>query len=91
MKEKILEHYINRKEKDNVELFFGRGSTITVKKVFHLSQLKTEQVEVHVSITDPETSVNYWPQNIEWLMEEAWEFVNGKNSKCVIQATYDVI
>jgi hypothetical protein len=44
-----------------------------------------------VEITDIETTVNYWPQNVEWLMEEAWEFINGKNTKCVIQATYDVI
>ena len=53
--------------------------------------MKTEQVEVKVWITDPEVSVTYWPQNIEWLLEEAWEFVNGKNTKCVVQATYDII
>lgn len=91
MREKILESYTNRKLKDTMELFFGRGSRVIVKQVFHLSQLKTEQLEVHVEITDIETTVNYWPQNVEWLMEEAWEFINGKNTKCVIQATYDVI
>ena len=46
MREKILESYTNRKLKDTMELFFGRGSRVEVKKVFHLSQMKTEQVEV---------------------------------------------
>jgi hypothetical protein len=37
--------------------------------------------------------MNYWPQNIGWLVEEAYEFVNGKKSesKIVVQASYDVI
>lgn len=74
-----------------MELFFGRGSRVEVKKIFRLSQLKTEQVEVRVWITDPEVTVNYWPQNIEWLLQESWEFVNGKNTTCVIQASYDII
>ena len=91
MREKILESYTNRKLKDTMELFFGRGSRIEVKKVFTLSQMKTEQVEVKVWSTDPEVTITYWPQNIEWLLEESWEFVNGKNTKCVIQASYDII
>ena len=91
MKKKVLQEFVNRSEKDTMELFFGRGSRIEVKKVFHLSQMKTEQVEVKVWITDPEVTVNYWPQNIDWLIQESWEFINGKNTKCVIQATYDII
>jgi hypothetical protein len=37
--------------------------------------------------------MNYWPQNICWLVEEAYEFVNGKNDgpKIVVQASYDII
>lgn len=91
MRRKVLQEYVNRCERDTMELFFGRGSRIEVKSVFHLSQLKTEQIEVFVYITDPEVTVTYWPQNIEWLMESAWEFVHGKNTKCVIQASYDII
>jgi hypothetical protein len=91
MKHKLLESFINRTQKDTLELFFGRGSRIEIKKVFHLSQLKTEQVEVFVWITEPEVTVNYWPQNVEWLVEESWEFVHGKNTKCVVQASYDII
>jgi hypothetical protein len=91
MRERILESYVNRKQKDTLELFFGRGSRVEVRKVFPLSQLKTEQIDVFVWITEPEVTVTYWPQNIEWLMEEAWEFVHGKNTKCVIQASYDII
>jgi len=91
MKKKVLQEFVNRSEKDTLELFFGRGSRIEVKNVFPLTQLKTEQVEVFVHITDPEVTVTYWPQNIEWLIESAWEFVHGKNTKCVIQASYDII
>jgi hypothetical protein len=91
MREKILESYTNRKLKDTMELFFGRGSRVEIKKIFHLSQMKTEQVEVMVWITDPEVTVTYWPQNIEWLLQESWEFVNGKNTQCIIQASYDII
>ena len=91
MKKKVLQEYVNRSEKTTLELFFGEGSRIEVKNVFNLSHLRTEQVEVFVHITDPEVTVNYWPQNIEWIMENAWEFVHGKNSKCVVQASYDII
>jgi hypothetical protein len=37
--------------------------------------------------------MNYWPENIGWLVEEAYEFVNGKNDglKIVVQASYDII
>jgi hypothetical protein len=59
--------------------------------VFPLSQLKTEQVEVKVFLTDPETSMNYWPENITWLIEDSWEFVHGKGARAVVQATYDII
>jgi hypothetical protein len=91
MKKKVLQEYVNRSEKTTLELFFGEGSRIEVKNVFNLSHLRTEQVEVFVHITDPEVTINYWPQNIEWIMENAWEFVHGKNSKCVVQASYDII
>jgi len=91
MKKKVLQEYVNRSEKTTLELFFGEGSRIEVKNVFQLSHLRTEQVEVFVHITDPEVTVNYWPQNIEWIMENAWEFVHGKNSECVVQASYDII
>jgi len=91
MKKKVLQEYVNRSEKTTLELFFGEGSRIEVKNVFHLSHLRTEQVEVFVHITDPEVTVTYWPQNIEWIMENAWEFVHGKNTRCVVQASYDII
>ena len=91
MKKKVLQEYVNRSEKTTLELFFGEGSRIEVKKVFNLSHLRTEQVEVFVHITDPEVTVTYWPQNIEWIMENAWEFVHGKNTRCVVQASYDII
>ena len=91
MKKKVLQEYVNRSEKTTLELFFGEGSRIEVKNVFQLSHIRTEQVEVFVHITDPEVTVNYWPQNIEWIMENAWEFVHGKNTRCVVQASYDII
>ena len=91
MKKKVLQEYVNRSEKTTLELFFGEGSRIEVKNVFNLSHLRTEQVEVFVYITDPEVTVTYWPQNIEWIMENAWEFVHGKNTRCVVQASYDII
>jgi len=91
MKAKLLESYVNRGCKDKLELFFGVGSRIEIKQVFSLSQLKTEQVEVKVFLTDPETSMNYWPENITWLIEDSWEFVHGKGARAVVQATYDII
>jgi hypothetical protein len=76
-----------------MELFFGVGSRVEMVKAFPLSQTKSQQITVKVYLTDPETSMNYWPQNIGWLVEEAYEFVNGKKSesKIVVQASYDVI
>jgi hypothetical protein len=88
-----MESYCNRGIKDKMELFFGVGSRVEMVKAFPLSQTKSQQITVKVYLTDPETSMNYWPQNIGWLVEEAYEFVNGKKSesKIVVQASYDVI
>jgi len=89
----MMESYCNRGIKDKMELFFGVGSRVEMVKAFPLSQTKSQQITVKVYLTDPETSMNYWPQNIGWLVEEAYEFVNGKKSesKIVVQASYDVI
>jgi len=93
MKLAMMESYCNRGIKNKMELFFGEGSRIELIKAFPLSQTKSQQITVKVYLTDPETSMNYWPQNIGWLVEEAYEFVNGKKSesKIVVQASYDVI
>lgn len=91
MKKKVLELYLNKTQKKKMEIFFGTGSKIEVKQIFSLSQLKTEQVEVFVWITDPETTISYWPHNVEYLVENGWTFINGKGSKCVVQSSYDII
>jgi hypothetical protein len=93
MKLGMMESYCTRGIKDKMELFFGVGSRVEMVKAFPLSQTKSQQITVKVYLTDPETSMNYWPQNIGWLVEEAYEFVNGKKSesKIVVQASYDVI
>jgi hypothetical protein len=91
MREKILESYINNGIRTKLELFFGRGSTVEIKRVFPLTQKKITQVEIHVRFTDPEVSISYWPQNINWLVEEAWEFVHGKGTQCVVQSSYDIL
>jgi len=93
MKLAMMESYCNRGIKNKMELFFGEGSRIELIKAFPLSQSKSQQITAKVYLTDPETSMNYWPQNIGWLVEEAYEFVNGKKSesKIVVQASYDVI
>jgi|688.fasta_scaffold895588_2 hypothetical protein len=91
MKEKLLESYINNSGKKQLELFFGDGSKVEVKQTFYLTQKKIDQVEIKVFFTDPEVSINYWPQNVNWVVEDAWKFVNGSNSKCIVQATYEVI
>lgn len=91
MKEQILENYINKGIRTKTELFFGRGSRVEIKRVFPLSQKKVMQVEIHVKFTDPEVSMDYWPQNINWLVEEAWEFVHGKGTQCVVQSSYDIL
>jgi len=93
MKLGMMESYCNRGIKDKMELFFGEGSRVEMVKAFPLSQTKSQQITVKVYLTDPETSMNYWPQNIGWLVEESYEFVNGKKSglKIVVQASYDVI
>ncbi len=93
MKLGMMESYCNRGIKDKMELFFGVGSRVEMVKAFPLSQTKSQQITVKVYLTDPETSMTYWPQNIGWLVEEAYEFVNGKKSesKIVVQASYDVI
>jgi hypothetical protein len=93
MKLAIMETYCNRGIKDKMELFFGEGSRIELIKTFPLSQSKSQQITAKVYLTDPETSMNYWPQNINWLVEESYQFVNGKNDglKIVVQASYDII
>lgn len=93
MKLGMMESYCNRGIKDKMELFFGKGSRVEIVKAFPLSQTKSQQITVKVYLTDPETSMNYWPENIGWLVEEAYEFVNGKKTgpKIVVQASYDVI
>ena len=93
MKLAMMETYCNRVIKDKMELFFGEGSRIELIKTFPLSQSKSQQITAKVYLTDPETSMNYWPQNINWLVEESYQFVNGKNDglKIVVQASYDII
>jgi hypothetical protein len=93
MKLAMMESYCNRGIKDKMELFFGEGSRIELIKAFPLSQSKSQQITAKVYLTDAETSMNYWPQNISWLVEEAYEFVNGKNDgpKIVVQASYNII
>ena len=91
MKKKILELYLNKIQKEKLEIFFGVGSKIEIKQIFTLSQLKTEQVEVFVWITDPESTLSLWPNNVEYLVECGWIFINGKGSKCVVQSGYDII
>ena len=93
MKLAMMESYCNRGIKNKMELFFGEGSRIELVKAFPLSQTKSQQITVKVFLTDPETSMIYWPENISWLVEEAYEFVNGQNDglKIVVQASYDII
>ena len=93
MEIKMMEQYCNRGIKEKVELFFGKGSRVELLKSFYLTQKKSQQITAKVYLTDPEVTLEYWPQNINWVVEEAYQFVNGKNSKMnlVVQATYDII
>mgnify|MGYP003340626390 FL=1 len=89
----LMEQYCNRGIKKQVELFFGEGSRVELLKSFYLTQSKSQQITAKVYLTDPEVTLQYWPQNINWIVEEAFQFVNGRNTKMnlVVQATYDVI
>lgn len=91
MKTKLIESYVNKGCRTKLDLFFGDGSKIEISKIMELTQLSTTQCVVKVYFTDPKLSLDYWPENINWIMEEAWQFVHGKNSKVIVQATYDII
>jgi hypothetical protein len=91
MKKKLVETYINNACKKKLEVMFGEGSTVKVENTFKSSQLRTDVVEIKVFFSDPQVSLDYWPENINWLVEESWEFVHGKGTKVIVNASYDII
>lgn len=91
MKKKLVESYINKGCRKKVDIFFGEGSRVEIRDTFLSSQLKTDVIDVKVFFSDPQVSLDYWPENINWLVEESWQFVHGKGTKVIVNASYDVI
>lgn len=91
MKNKVVESYINKACKKKLEVLFGEGSTVKVQSTFKSTQLRTDVVEVKVFFSDPQISLDYWPENINLLIEESWEFVHGKGTRVIVNASYDII
>ena len=88
----MMESYCNRVMKKEIDTLFGEGSNIVFKKAFPISQTKSQQLVVEIKMTDP-TSLAYWPENANLLVENAYYFVNGKSDdvKIIIQSSYELI
>lgn len=88
----MMEQYCNRIKRNEIDILFGEGSEIIFRKAFPISQSKSQQIVVEIKMTDP-TSLAYWPENANLLVEEAFYFVNGKSDdiKIIVQSSYELI
>ena len=89
----MMEEYCNRVMKEEVDTLFGKGSKIEFLSAFPVTQSKSQQVVVKVHITDPESALSDWPENIYLFVEDSFNFVHGnkKDLKLIVQSSYQLI
>lgn len=83
MKE-MVEHLLNKIQKEELELLFGEGSVIKVNSIKFSTNNKTYVIDTTVFVSDIENSIESFPNGVDFLIKEGWKYIGLENNLTII-------
>ena len=70
----MLEHLMNKIQREELELLFGKGSQIRIDSVSYSTNNKNYVIHSTVLVDNIEESVESFPNGLDYIINEGWKF-----------------
>jgi hypothetical protein len=86
----FLEKMINKLHKNNLSILYGDGSYVKINEIKLLTSTNNYQVDCRVFVTDPEKSVDNFPDGISYIIEDCWKLCGMEFEGVMVLSELDV-
>ena len=86
----MLEHLVNKVQKEDLEILFGEGSKVKIDYISYSTNTKKIVVHSTVFVTNLEDSSQSFPDGLDYIINEGWKYT-GLDNKITHIGRIDVI
>lgn len=88
---KILWILLNKSFKKDLELLYGKGSSVDIFEVKKCTTNKLYLVNCKLNLTDPDLYVEVGSEGLTHLLAESWVYTGMEDEKFVLTVSYEII